>query len=204
MATALAQLGQAELSDGQLGAARDAYAESRALFDEIDDTSRVAQVDVRLARIDIKDNNLESAQERVENVLALTLREALHEPAIEAMELAGDIALRQEDTAGAIDAYQRTIKHIDDTGFVVTKYRVTVKLANLFLDNGDLLAAEPLVGSLIESGEMPSVLRVRARYAHLRGDSDRAVELMETFRSTFADDWTEADADALDRYLGGT
>ena len=64
-----------------------------------------------------------------------------------------------------------------------------------------LAAAEPLVGSLIESGEIPSVLRVRARYAHLRGDSDRAVELMETFKSTFLDDWTDEDAAALDRYL---
>ena len=71
--------------------------------------------------------------------------------------------------------------------------------AQMFLDNGDLAAAEPLVGSLIESGEMPSVLRVRARYAYLRGDADRAVELMETFKSTFADDWTEADAAALER-----
>jgi uncharacterized protein HemY len=87
---------------------------------------------------------------------------------------------------------------------VVTKYRVTVKLANVFLDNGDLAAAEPLVGSLIESGETPGVLRVRARYAHLRGDAGRAVELMETLKSTFADDWTEADAAALDRYLDGT
>ncbi len=203
MATAMTQLAQAEFSSGELDDARNSYAEARALFEEIDDTSRVAQVDIRLARIDIKDNNLDSAQERVENVLALTLREALHEPAIEAMELAGDIALRQEDTAGAIDAYQRTIKHIDETGFVVTKYRVTVKLANLFLDNRDLVAAEPLVGSLIESGEMPSALRVRARYAYLRGDTERAVELMETLKSTFADDWTEADAAALDRYRDG-
>nr|MDJ0751557.1 tetratricopeptide repeat protein [Woeseiaceae bacterium] len=144
-----------------------------------------------------------SARERVDNVLESTLREALHEPAIEAMELGGDIALRQGDAAGAIDAYQQTLKHIDETGFVVTRYRATVKLANVFLDNGDLAAAEPLVGSLIESGEKPSVLRVRARYAHLRGDSARAVELMETLKSTFADDWTDADAAALDRYRNG-
>ena len=203
MATAMAQLAQAEFSSGELDEARNAYAESRALFEEIEDTSRVAQVDIRLARIDVQDDNLASARERVDNVLALTLREALHEPAIEAMELGGDIALRQDDTAGAIDAYERTLKHIDETGFVVTRYRVTVKLANVFLDIKDIAAAEPLVGSLIESGETPGVLRVRARYAHLRGDADRAVELMETLESTFADDWTEADAAALEQYLDG-
>ncbi len=203
MATAMAQLAQAEFSSGALDDARSSYAESRALFEEIGDTSRVAQVDIRLARMDVQDDNLASARERVDNVLAFTLREALHEPAIEAMELAGDIALRQGDTAGAINAYQQTLEHIDETGFVVTEYRTTVKLANVFLDNGDLAAAEPLVGSLIESGETPGVLRVRARYAYLRGDADRAVELMETFKSTFADDWTEADAAALDRYRDG-
>ena len=203
MATAMAQLAQAEFSSGEFIDARNAYAESRALFEEIEDTSRVAQVDIRLARIDVKDDNLASARERVDNVLAFTLREALHEPAIEAMELVGDIALRQGDTASAIDAYQQTLEHIDETGFVVTRNRTTAKLANVFLDNGDLAAAEPLVGSLIESGETPSVLRVRARYAYLRGDADRAVELMETIKSTFADDWTEADAAALDRYRDG-
>lgn len=201
MATALAQLGQAEFSDFEFDAARDAYAESRALFEEIDDTSRVAQVDIRLARIDVKDNNLASAQERVDNVLALTLREVLHEPAIEAMELAGDIALLKGDPAAAIDAFERTIQHIDETGFVVTQHRVTVKLANLLLDSNDLEAAEPLIGRLIESGDSASSLRLRARYSDLQGDPGRSAELMELLRSTFIDDWTEADADALARYL---
>lgn len=200
MATSLANLGQAEFSDGELGAAREAYAESKSIFEEIDDTSRAAQVNVRLARIDLKDSDLVSAQNRVDSVLALALHEALHEPAIEAMELGGDIAAQRGDTAGAIDAYEQTIRHIDETGFVVTKNRVIAKLANLLLDRNDLEAAEPLVGSLIESGESASILRVRARYAHLQGDTARAAELMESLKSTFVDDWTEADADTLDRY----
>ncbi len=203
MATAMAQLAQAEFSDGELDAARASYAESRALFEGIADTSRVAQVDIRLARIDVQAGDLDSARARVDEVLAVTGREALHEPAIEAMELAGDIALRQGDTAAAIEAWERTLRHIDETGFVVTNNRVTAKLANEFLDNEDLASAEPLVGRLIESGETPGGLRVRARYAHLRGDSDRAVELMETLKSSFADDWTEADAAALEGYRGG-
>ena len=59
------------------------------------------------------------------------------------------------------------------------------------------------VGSLIEAGESPSALRVRARYSHLQGDSARAAELLETLKSTFVDDWTEADAEALERYQNG-
>jgi DNA-binding winged helix-turn-helix (wHTH) protein/tetratricopeptide (TPR) repeat protein len=200
MATSLSQLGQAEFRNGELGDARETYAQAKALFNGIDDTSRAAQVTVRLARIDLKDGDLVSAQERIDEVLGLARREALHEPAIEAMELSGDIADMQGDPARAIDAYQQTIRQINETGFVVTRNRVTVKLANLLLDGNELAVAEPLIGNLIEAGESASALRVRARYAHLQGDTARAAELIELLRETFADDWTEQDAALLDRY----
>jgi hypothetical protein len=109
----------------------------------------------------------------------------------------------QGDPARAIDAYQQTIRQINETGFVVTRNRVTVKLANLLLDGNELAAAEPLIGNLIEAGESASALRVRARYAHLQGDTARAAELIELLRETFADDWTEQDAALLDRYRDG-
>jgi DNA-binding winged helix-turn-helix (wHTH) protein/tetratricopeptide (TPR) repeat protein len=200
MATSLSQLGQAEFRNGELGDARETYVQAKALFDGIDDTSRAAQVTVRLARIDLKDGDLVSAQERIDEVLGLARREALHEPAIEAMELSGDIADMQGDPARAIDAYQQTIRQINETGFVVTRNRVTVKLANLLLDGNELAVAEPLIGNLIEAGESASALRVRARYAHLQGDTARAAELIELLKETFVDDWTEQDAALLDRY----
>jgi DNA-binding winged helix-turn-helix (wHTH) protein/tetratricopeptide (TPR) repeat protein len=200
MATSLSQLGQAEFRNGELGDARETYAQAKALFDGIDDTSRAAQVTVRLARIDLKDGDLVSAQERIDEVLGLARREALHEPAIEAMELSGDIADMQGDPARAIDAYQQTIRQINETGFVVTRNRVTVKLANLLLDGNELAVAEPLIGNLIEAGDSASALRVRARYAHLQGDTARAAELIELLKETFVDDWTEQDAALLDRY----
>ena len=118
MATAKAQLAQAEFSNGELDAARASYAESRALFVGIDDTSRVAQVDIRLARIDVQADDLDAAEARIDSVLETTRAEALHEAGIQAMELAGDIRLRREDTAGAIDAWEQTLKTIDETGFV--------------------------------------------------------------------------------------
>ncbi len=86
----------------------------------------------------------------------------------------------------------------------MTKNRVTVKLTNLFLDNNNLAAAEPLIGILIESGDSPSALRVRARYAYLQGDNARAAELMESLRETFVDAWAEEDAELLERYRDGT
>ena len=84
---------------------------------------------INFRTIDVQADDLESAQQRVDDVLAVSLREALHEPGIQAMELGGDIAHRQGDAGRAIDAYEETLRYIDETGFVVTKDRVTVKLA---------------------------------------------------------------------------
>ena len=203
MATAMSQLAQAQFSNGELDAARESYAKAKAIFEEINDTSRAAQVTVRLARIDVQADDLDSAQQRVDEILDLAQREALHEPGIQAMELGGDIASRQGDPGRAIEVYEQTLRYIDETGFVVTKRRVTVKLVNLLLDQGDLAAAEPLVGNLIEAGDSPSALRVRARFADMQGDAARAVELMESLQETYADDWTDEDADTLERYREG-
>jgi DNA-binding winged helix-turn-helix (wHTH) protein/tetratricopeptide (TPR) repeat protein len=204
MATSLVQLGNADVGEGQLDAARENYTEAKAMFEGINDTSRAAQVAVRLAQVDIRDDDIVSAQERVDEVLELALREALHEPAIEAMELRGDIAGRQGDPAGAIDAYQQTLRQIDETGFVINRNRVTVKLANRLLDENELAKAEPLIGKLIEVGDSASALRVRARYAELQNDSARAAELMELLKETFADDWNEQDAILYDQYRNGS
>jgi DNA-binding winged helix-turn-helix (wHTH) protein/tetratricopeptide (TPR) repeat protein len=204
MATSLVQLGNADVGEGQLDAARENYTEAKALFEEISDTKRAAQVAVRLAQVDIRDDDMVSAQERVDEVLELALRDALHEPAIEAMELRGDIARQQGAPARAIDAYQQAIQQIDETGFVINQTRVTVKLANLLLDEEELAEAEPLIGKLIEIQDSSSALRVRARYSHLQGDTARATELMELLKETFADDWSEQDAILYDQYRNGS
>ena len=200
MATSRSHLAQAQFSAGEFDAARDTYAQARALFEEIDDASRAAQVAVQVARIDVAVGDLDTAQERIDDVIQVTLREALHEPAIQAMELAGDIASQRGDADAAADAYRQTLRRIDQTGFVVTKSRVTVKLANLLLDKNDLDAAEPLIGNLIEAGDSPNALRARARYADLQGDATRAVELMESLQESFPDDWGEADNELLERF----
>ena len=200
MATSLAQLADVQFRRGELGTARDTYADSKAIFTEIEDHSRVAQVAVRLARIDVEDDDLRSAKQRIDEVLALSLSEALHEPAIEARELRGDIAMIQDDTPTAIDAYQRALQQIDDTGFISLKTGITVKLANLFLDQNDLAAAEPLLGYLIDVGDSATALRVRARYAFLRNDAARAIELFESMQSSYTDDFTDADAEMLAAY----
>ena len=200
MATALAQLAQAELSSGNVDAASQFYAESGELFDAISDHSRSAQVTIRLARIDVQSGDLDAAADKVNDVLAVTGREALHEPMIEAMELAGDIALQRQDPDAAMRAWRDTLDRIDETGFVVTRGRVIRKLANSILDQNDVAAAEPLIGLLIGEGDTADNLRVRARYAFASGDASRAIELMETLRADAAGQWTDDDATRLERY----
>jgi len=204
MATSLAQLASVQFQRGELETARETYAHSGAIFTEIEDHSRAAQVAVRLARIDVEDGELTSANQRIDDVLALSLREALHEPAIEAKELRGDIAKTQDDTPTAIDAYMQALRQIDETGFISLKTTIAIKLANLFLDQNDLAAAEPLLGYLIDAGDSASALRVRARYAFLKNDASRALELLGSIQSSFADDFTDADAETLAEYREAT
>ena len=200
MGASLAQLAGVQFRRGEFDAARETYAHTGAIFAEIEDLARVAQVDVFLAQIDVEVGDLTSASQRIDEVLALSLREALHEPAIEARELRGDIARIQSDTATAVDAYQQALRQIDETGFNSLKTRITIKLANLFLDQDNLAAAEPLLGYLIEDGDSASALRVRARYAFLKNDAARALELLESMQSSFADDFTDADTQTLSAY----
>ena len=200
MATSLAQLGNVERSAGDVEAARAAYTDSKEIFEQIDDYSRVAQTTLRLAQLDFEAGNLASAEATVLEVRDLSLREALHEPAIEAMQLAGDIALEQSDVERAISAYEDALQHIDETGFAAEKSRVIVKLADVFLDQRDFAAVEPLIGRMIEQGDESASLRLRARYAFLQGDVERAVTLQESVRMASQGEWSDADEKALLEY----
>ena len=198
MATALAQRGQAELGEGDVDRARESFGRSGAIFEEIGDISRAAQTRIRLARIRFRSGDTDGARELSAEVLAVARREALHEPWVEALELDGDIALRRADRAAAAAAYQEALDHIDQTGFVQRKTDVVVKLADVLLDDGDLAASEPLVGYLIEQGDVADGLRVRARYAFETGDVERSIALLQTVQSL--GDWTDADQAALLAY----
>ncbi len=200
MATSLAQLANVQYRIGDAEAARQSYLESQAIFVEIEDYSRTAQVALRLAQLEIEAGNLASAEETAREVLAISLREALHEPAIEAMELAGDIALRQSDVERAISSYERAISYIDESGFISRETRIVNKLVNAHLDNGDFVATEPLIGYLIEQGDTSESLKLRARYAFVQGDVERSIELQESARQAADGDWSENDEETLVQY----
>ena len=200
MATSLAQLANVEQAAGDVGAARLRYVESQEIFQEIEDYSRVAQTTLRLARIDMEAGEFAAAEASVRDVLSIALREALHEPAVEAMELSGDLGLMQSEPQRAISDFRDALAYIDRTGFVARKMEIVTKLAHTLLEQGDLEAADPLIGYMIEQGNMSGSLKVRAHYAFVQGDIERSVELLESAESTARDEWTEADAMTLAQY----
>ena len=202
VATGLAQLAAAERSLGNRDAARTAFLESRDIFLEIEDVSRASQVDLRLARLDVDAGQLDVAAQRVDDVLERTLAAGLPEPAIEAMEYAGDIAVRLGDTATALRHYEDALAHIEASGFTTEQMPVSIKLAALYLDREDLHAAEPLLGYVVEQEQNADSFKLRARYAHLSGDHAAAVSLMEQARALAKDSWSPEDADVLASYRG--
>jgi tetratricopeptide (TPR) repeat protein len=200
MATSLAQLADVEGRLGEIDASRESYIESGAIFDGIDDYSRFAQVSIRLAMLERDAGNFATAQATADEVLQLSLREGLQEPAIEAMELRGDIAREQSDTASSIAAYQQALQHIEDTGFVSRKIDIIRKLANVHLDVENFAAVEPLIGIMIEEGETTESLILRARFAFVKGDNEQALALMESAKESAGEYWSESSEEVLAGY----
>ena len=179
IATGLAQLAAAERGLGNLSAAREAYRESRDVFITIEDRSRAAQVELRLALLDKEENRLDDAESRVQAVLAEALAEDFPEPAIEAMQYAGDIAVLKADIPRGIQFYEQALEHVEATGFTSEKTAIAVKLANLHLDQGNISSVEPLLGYLIEQEPSVEILELQAKYAQATGDDERSAALME-------------------------
>ncbi|MCH9694107.1 MAG: tetratricopeptide repeat protein [Gammaproteobacteria bacterium] len=200
MATGLAQLASVERTAGDVDAARLAYVDAKTIFEEIEDYSRAAQTTLRLAHLEMQAGQLSSAEVTAEEVRKLSLREALQEPAIEAMELLGDIARERGDSEKAVSAYRDALEHIEETGFVSREGRLVRKLAHVFLDERNLAEAEPLIGYMIEQGDTAESLKLRARYAFVKDDAGRSIELQEAARDAAPDDWSEHDAETLTRY----
>ena len=70
----------------------------------------------------------------------------------------------------------------------------------LHLDREDLLAAEPLLGYIVEQEQNADSLKLRARYVYVSGDRAAAVSLMEEARAVAREPWSREDADVPASY----
>ncbi len=155
---------------------------------------------LRLVRVDLERGAPESADARVAEVLEQALESDLHEPAIEAMRYAGDIALDRGDAGAARDFFERALARVDETGFTSMRAPIASRLVSIYLDEGDLAAAEALLGYLVEQEPNAYDLSLRARYAYLVGEGAQAVTLMTEAKSLAGERWGDSEETTLARY----
>lgn len=200
-ATGLSQQGAAELGLGRLDDARGSFEEAERIFESIGDRSRVWQVQVRLAAIDLAAGQLDAARTRAAGLIQPASEAGLHEAAIEARELLGDIAQAAGNASGAVEQYGSALADIERTGFAHSRRQdILIKLATLYLDRDDTDAAEPLVGRALDGDPSLPLSRLQARFAFARGDASRAARLLSEARDAAGTRWTSDDDDALARY----
>ena len=201
-ATALAHLADAEKGRGDAEAARGYLREARVVFEDIDDSMRVLQVDLRLARLDL-DAGLAGAAERVALEVLESARAAEQvQPEVEALELLGDIAHADGENAAAEQEWLEALDRVRSAGWGGKENELLVKLADLKLDLADLEAAAPLIGALSGQEANPRSLGVQARYAWARGERERAIDLMEAARKQAGEAWTPENEALLAGYRG--
>ena len=198
--TSLSKLADAERDLGELDAAAGHYREARGIFTEINDRMRALQVDVRLARMDLDAGDTGSARNAARDVLARSEAQALSIPQVEALELIGDVAARDDDRDAAIDAYAVALERVRELSWNAKETALAVKLADLHLDAGDPGAAEPLVGYVSQQPDHFFGERLRARYAAMHGRHDEAVTHMTRAQTLAGARWSQADEQRLQSY----
>jgi tetratricopeptide (TPR) repeat protein len=200
VATSLAQLAEGETAMGDLAAARQHYLEGREIFETINDQLRILQTDVKIARLDLLANRIDEAHRLTTKVLDKARQQELLEPEVEAMELTGDIQLARGDSEAATGEFAAALERVRETSWTGMETILQSKLANAYMDQHDLAAAAPLAGALAVKEQDVQVLLTRARFEHLRGNRDSAVDLMNEARSLAGVNWTQDQESLLRRY----
>ena len=202
IATAHAQLGDANLGLGRIDAARDHYVESGRIFVELGDRQRIMEVDLKLAEVDVARGRLDPARATVDRVAAEAREADLAPVEIQALLQAGDIAARKDSTE-AIRLYELARQRAREIGQSGDEIRASIALVGGYLDLADMTAAAPLMEFLGDQPESASLLKLRARYAWVRGDSRAAAEAMTRARELSGSRWTESDERLLLEYQRG-
>jgi DNA-binding winged helix-turn-helix (wHTH) protein/tetratricopeptide (TPR) repeat protein len=202
IATAHAQLGDANLGLGRIDAARDHYVEAGRIFVELGDRQRIMEVDLKLAEVDVARGRLGPARATVDRVAAEAREGDLAPVEIQALLQAGDIAARKDATE-AIRLYESARQRAREIGHSGDEIRASIALVGGYLDVADMNAAAPLMEFLGDQPESAALLKLRARYARARGDSRAAAEAMARARELSGSRWTESDERLLLEYQRG-
>jgi len=200
VATAHAQLGDANLGLGRLGEAQSHYEDARLMFVELGDRMRVLESELKLAEVALARGQARQASSAVSRVLEASRRDGLDAVELQALRLQGDAALAAGDVASASAAYESALARAREVGHTGEQILSATALAHLRLDAGDDVTVEELMAFL--DGQPPSgpLLRLQARYVAHRGDRAAAAALMAQARGLSGSRWTEQDEALLLQY----
>jgi len=199
-ATSLAQLANAEKLLGDNQAARLHYLQCREIFVEIQDFMRTLETDLLLARLDIRQNQLEQAEDTARQTLESAREQAILTPEVQALELLADIEILRGNTNEAVALFMQAMTRVKETTWGSKQVTLEIKLANAYLDIYDLQAAAPLIGALTDQEATVQSLKAQARFIYMRGDADKAIELMNRAREMAGDKWSENSESLLQKY----
>ncbi len=199
-ATAHAQLADAELRLDNVEQAERHYREGRAIFVEIQDRMRVLQSDIKLARLDLDAGRFDEAEQTATEVLEEARPAEIMQPEVQAMELIGDVALARGELGAAAVHYRQTLDRVRQTSWSAKESTILRKLADAHLDLGDVEAAEPLIGALTDHEPDVQSLKVQARFAFMRENPQKAVELMAQAKDKAGEHWADDSEATLREY----
>lgn len=176
------------------------YDEASRVFTELGNRAYVLQIDVKRAAIDLELGDAAGARRRAAAVLAdarVTRQEVAE---VKAVEMLGDIALREADRDAAAQLYRNANGKAEAAGDTGAATRIAIKQATLDLEVGDLAAATGVLERLKDAPASYPLLRLRAAFAAANGDASAALDFMRRAQDAAGQRWTAADAQMLERY----
>lgn len=199
-AVTLGHLGEVRLGGGRLDDSQRHLARAVEIFQSLGNRAYVLQLSVKMADIERQRGRLAAAERLAAKLLQDARAEQQTLAEIDALELLASTAADRKDHAARAgwlsDALNRA-REIGHTGKVAS---MSIQLARAFLDENDIVAAEPLIGTLIDAPESFDLMRLRAAWAFAHQDSLAAAQAMQRARAFAGQRWSKADADALAKY----
>ncbi|MEZ5513297.1 MAG: tetratricopeptide repeat protein [Steroidobacteraceae bacterium] len=199
-AVTLGHRGEAQLGAGRLDLAQRDLLDAVGIFESLGNRAYVLQLSVTLAEIERRRGKPALAERFAREILDAARAEEQDLAAIDALRLLASAAADRNDRV------QRT-KHLEDAlnrartiGHQGKVIGTSIELARSHLEANDTIAAQPLLGTLVDAPESYDLMRLRASWAFARKDTLGAIQAMQRARELAGQRWTDADVKAMAAY----
>ena len=176
-------------------------ARAQQIFEELGNRAYVLQLGIRLVEVQSRASQGLAAQRRLEAILAAARAQKQDIAEIEVLIALGDLAARRSDWRRSAARYEEAAARARNAGHEGKRTSAAIRLASVHLRSGELNAAGPIIGSLVDAESSYELLRLRAAWAAARADEATAATLMQASRQLAGQRWSDDDAALLERYL---